>query len=72
MQWGRIFPTAAHVSMGHVFKPSGFDVRKLRCAGVEISMNPSELFDKTFIGLQRGEWKDISLRPFPDRFRLMF
>lgn len=34
-----------HVKMEHRFKPSGFDVRKLRCAGVEVFMGPSELFD---------------------------
>lgn len=34
-----------HVQMEHIFKPSGFDVRKLRCAEVEVFMDPSELFD---------------------------
>lgn len=52
---GGWLPTAANVRMGHTFKLSGFDVGKLRCAGVEISMDPSELFDKKFIGLQRGK-----------------
>lgn len=51
---GKVAPTAANIRMGGVFKPNGIDVRKPRCAGVEVSMDPSELFDKKFIGLQNG------------------
>lgn len=51
---------AATIRMGHRFKFNSIDVRMLTCAGVEISMDPPELLDKKFIGLQRRE-KNIFL-----------
>lgn len=55
--------------MGHRFKFNSIDVRMLTCAGVEISMDPPELLDKKFNGLQRREKKYISLRIFSEEFQ---
>lgn len=54
---GRMAPTAANIRMGRMFKPNGIDVRKPSCAGVEISMDLPELFDKKNLSGFRGEGK---------------
>lgn len=69
---GRMAPTVATIRMGRTFKPNGIDIRKLRCVGVEISMDPSELFDKKSIGLQRGNNRIFLQESFLKNFRLTF
>lgn len=65
-------PTAANIRVRRMFKPNGIDVRKLRGARVEISMDPLELFDKKCIGLQRGRKKNFFKNLPPENFRLTF
>lgn len=43
--WRKALPTAAHFRMGHIFKPNDYEIRKPEGAGVEISMDPTALFD---------------------------
>ena len=51
----RMAPTVATIRMGRTFKLNGIDIRKLRCVGVEISMDPLELFDKKIHWASEGE-----------------